>query len=177
MARSRGRQFQRSGARRSTSWETGPDLVDGGFTVSASALWTTVAAPVTDGLTVIRTRGFFRAILGAAGAIGDGFFGAVGFGITTDEAIAIGITALPTPLSNEAWDGWFYHRYFDVRAVTATIADGVNAAAAAVEFEIDSKAMRKLPLGMTMFAVTQVVESGTAVLEVQGSSRVLVKNP
>ncbi len=176
MAHSRGSRF-RPTARRSTSWSIGVAEVDGGFTTSAASLWSATAVPTVEGLTIIRTRGLVRSILASASAVGDGFFGAHGIGIVTDEAIAAGVSAVPSPLSDEDWEGWLWHAYFDVRAVTATIADGVNAAGYSMVQEIDSKAMRKLPSGMTLFGITEVTESGTAVLEVQAQTRTLLKNP
>ena len=178
MAHARGGRFQRtSGVRRETAWTIGPQEVDGSHSSTSTSLWSGTVVPAIDGLTIIRIRGFVRALLQTATAAGDGFFGAFGIGIATDAAIAVGVTAVPTPLTEEQWDGWLWHSYFDVRSVTATIADGVNAAGATVAFEIDSKAMRKFPTNMTLYGATEVVESGTALVELQGQTRMLVKLP
>jgi len=95
----------------------------------------------------------------------------------TEAAFNIGVTAVPTPITEESWDGWLWHQYFDIRVVTATIADGVNAAGASVGFQIDSKAMRKLPLDSILYGATEVIESGTSLMEVQAQTRVLAKLP
>ena len=178
MARSRGghRGLSR-GQRRSTSWETGPLSADTTVSSSTGKLWSATAVPQVDGLTVVRMRGLINIWLTAATAAGDGFAGAFGIGITSDEAIAIGVTAVPSPLSNMAWEGWIWHSFWDVRALTGTIADGVNAGVTYQRVVVDSKAMRKLPLGMTMFGASDQTESGTATAEYNADIRMLVKNP
>ncbi len=71
-----------------------------------------------------------------------------------------------------------YHTFFDVHAVTATIADGVNAVGVIFNKEIDSKAMRKWQDdGTTLFAKLEVIEIGAANIEVFFDSRVLIKLP
>ena len=174
MGHSRGSRFPRRSAR-STSWELGPSEVNGGFTLSGAALW---AGTVTTSLpksTLIRLRGLVRVTLLTAGSAGDGFFGAYGIGLFTKEAVAIGVTAVPTPLSDENWDGWIWHSYWDVRSTTATIADGVNAGGVVKDVDIDSKAMRIWTDEYTLLGVSEAVESGVATCEIQGSSRALIK--
>jgi len=177
VAHSRGHRFPRTSNRRQTSWEIGPEEVNGSTSSSAAKLWSGAVTPVTDGLTVIRIRGYVRVILSAASAAGSGYFGAMGIGIAEDAAIAIGVTAVPTPLTEEASENWLWFQYFDIRSVTATIADGSNAFGVTAAFDIDSKAMRKLPFGKTLYGASEFVESDTSVIETQASSRVLVKLP
>ena len=124
-------------------------------------------------LTVIRMRGHASIYLQSADAVGAGFQGAVGIGIATSAAVAAGVASVPTPIDEEDWDGWMFHTFFDIRAITATIADGVNAFAAVARIPIDSKAMRKFDEDMTMFGVWQVVESPNAVAEAQANVRLL----
>ena len=178
MAHRRGSRFPtRSGQRRQTSWGVGPQDVDGGFSASGSSLWSSGIIPLVEGLTIVRIRGVVKVTNATAGVALDGFFGAHGMCIVTNEAFAVGITAVPTPLDDEDWDGWMWHSYFDVRAPTATFADGVNAGAIYSNIEIDSKSMRKIPDGYTLVGVTEVVESGTATCEVQSQTRILFKLP
>ena len=98
-------------------------------------------------------------------------------GIVTADAFAIGITAVPVPLSDKEWEGWLYHRIFDLHTVTATIADGVNAYAIAQRFEVDSKAMRKVGVNEVLFAVFEVVESNASQIDVFFDTRMLLKLP
>ncbi len=160
-----------------TAWGLGPQEVDGGTSASGGAIWSAGVTPGASGLTLVRIRGFIRVILTAAAAAGDGFFGAFGIGLVTDEAFAAGVTAVPLPLSDDGAELWMVHQYFDIRSVTATLSDGVNGFSVSKTFEIDSKAMRKEPVGMTLYGATEVTESGTAVIEVQAHTRTLVKLP
>ena len=110
-----------------------------------------------------------------AAAAGDGFFGAVGLGKVSEQAAGVGVTAVPSPMDEENWDGWLWHSYFDIRAITATIADGVNAGIAYQRLVIDSKAMRKVDSADVIVGAISVVESGTATMEMNADSRQLIK--
>ena len=177
MARSRGFPSRSRSVSRQVSWEEGPQAVDVTVASSAGKLWTAVAVPTTAGLTVVRIRGFINVFQLTGTAAGDGFFGAFGIGITTDEAIAAGVASTPSPFEDEGWDGWIWHSYWDTRVITGTVSDGVNAGAVFQRIEIDTKGMRKLKLGMTMFGASDQTESGTASVEYNASTRVLVKLP
>ena len=66
--------------------------------------------------------------LSSAGSATDGFHGAFGIGIANVNAFATGgITSLLTPLADESWEGWLYHRYFSL------FAGGTIAAATAAQ--------------------------------------------
>ena len=165
-----------TGPRRKTVWSVGPQEVDRNLTSSTAVLWSAgVVLAAAQEATIVRIRGLVSATLLASAATGDGFFGAYGIGIVTTAAFTAGIASVPTPLTEEDWDGWMWHTYFDIRAPTATIADGVNAVGAVNRTVIDSKAMRKFTGDMTLFGATEVVESGTSNVEIQGQTRVLFK--
>ena len=171
------RGFPRRSQRRSTAWSAAVASDDLTLSATARAVWSTGAVPSVEGLTIVRTRGQGMLTLASATGAGDGFRGAMGIGIVSDEAFAIGATAMPGPLTQAEWPGWMWHQFFVLQAVTATIADGVNANSAVYRFEIDSKAMRKVPVGMTIFGMIDVTELGTASLELQAETRMLGKNP
>ena len=162
-------------SRRATDWGFGIDFADQSITGSSKVLSTTSLGIATP-FTLIRMRGSFHMYLvGTAGALGDGFNGAVGIGLVSNEAFGVGITAIPGPQSDANWDGWIWQSFFDIRQITATLSDGANAAAASVRLEVDSKAMRKWDPGMTLVGVCEVVESGSQNMDVQADSRVLLK--
>ena len=172
----RQRAFQRPGrTRRSVLWGFGPQEVDGAFTASNTAIWSAGITTALGEITIMRTRGRVRSILTAAGSPGDGYRGAHGIAVVQDQAFGIGLTAVPNPLDEADWDGWLWHSFFDVCAVMGTIADGVNAVGCISDIEIDSKAMRKWGSNQTIMGITQVVESGVAVLEVFADTRMLAK--
>ena len=173
MAQPRG--FRSRSSRRTTAWAIGPAEVDGSRASSGQQLWTTGVTTSSGKITIIRTRGLYHVTLNTADAVGSGFFGAIGIGLVTSNAFAAGNAAVPGPLTEEDWDGWLFHHYFDVRAITATIADGVNAASVSQRIVIDSKAMRKFDEDMTLVGVTEMTESTNATIEMQGQTRLLVK--
>jgi len=188
VARSRGFPLRsRSPTRRKTSWTVGPQSgVDGAsisITASAAVLMGVGSAATEDGLTIVRTRGELLFFLTASTTGGGGFFGAFGIGIANTPAFTAGVASLPTPITEDDWDGWLYHRFLTVGsggAIDAGVSadvDMVNASAASVRVEIDSKAMRKINLNETLFAALEVTEVGTATARIFVNSRILVKIP
>jgi hypothetical protein len=111
-------------------------------------------------------------LLSAATSALDGFTGAFGIGIATAAATAIGITAVPTPITEQEWDGWIFWHAFSVRAPAAF--DGTMAAIFR-SVEIDSKAMRKLREEDSIYAAVEVIEQGTSALNVGLDTRILLK--
>ena len=178
MARRRGSYPVRS-TRRGVGWEEGP----GGhavtqLTTTGSTILNAGAQSQLDDITLMRTRGGAHIFLnGAATGAGAGFHGAIGIGIVTSEAFAIGITAIPVPITNLDWDGWLYHSFFDVHVGSSAPAGPIDSASSSVRLDVDSKAMRKLTGGDTIYAAVQVEEAGTAVVDIYFESRLLIKAP
>ena len=173
MAR-RSRGFSQGSARRLVAWDEGPgDSATDTITGSASSVLGAGIVPLVEGLTIVRLRGHLGITLNAATAVGDGYTGAIGIGKVTDAAFAIGITALPTPLTELGWNGWMFHTFFDIRAgLDAALQSNITR-----QIEVDTKAMRKLEADMTLACIIEVVEQGTAQIEVSFNSRVLAKLP
>jgi len=167
-----------SRSRRKTEWDVGP----GGSSVtnitsSAIAILGSGIALVGGAgeVTIVRIRGHFEGILKSATAAASGFHCAFGIGLITSAAFAVGISAIPGPLSEIGWDGWMYHTFFDLHAVTGTTADGVNAMSNYIRFPVDTKAMRIFETDMTLVPVLETVEAGVATLDVFFDSRLLAK--
>jgi len=160
--------------RRRVSWSLGPS---GRVAVSASTsnLFPVVSESVIDDLTVVRTRGSFLIHMLTAAAAIDGFQWALGLCNVTQNAAGIGATAIPDPLTDIAWDGWFYHTTGDISTTTSSIVDGSNVTSQRVE--IDSKGMRKTHLSDTLVAMLAVTEVGTATAEAYLTTRILDKLP
>ena len=174
----RGSRLTRSSSRRKTAWSVGPgDTSPVTLTGSGSTILGAGVVPTVLSSTIVRIRGLLGLTLVANGAVGDGYVGAVGIGLVTSSAFAIGITALPTPITDVAWNGWMWHQFIDLRAFAGQSGSG----SAAIfgfhkDYEVDSKAMRKFPdAEFTMVAIIEVVESGTSQLEVSFDSRILGK--
>jgi len=186
--RSRSRFPRSSGARRKTSWAAGPETSGGGgvqtFTGTIAQLAGTAVQATVDGLTLVRTRGELLIFLRTASASDNGFFGAFGIAKATSAAVLAGAASVPTPIAEESWDGWLYHRYLSVMsagpiaaATAAQEALQVNNVCAALRIEIDSKAMRKQDISEAFYAVLELTEVGTADLTWQFNSRLLLKLP
>jgi len=182
----RSSRFQRTSVRHRSSWEVGPETSGGGgqqtITASVAQLAGTAVQAVIDGQTLIRTRGEVLMFLTSATAIGHGFYGAFGIAKATSAAILAGAASVPTPITEEAWDGWLYHRYFScisagpiAAATAAQEALQVNNVCAALRFEVDSKAMRKHAVDEGFYAAIEVVEIGTADMRWFFNSRMLQK--
>jgi len=171
----RSRGFPRGSARsrRSTGWEEGPGTNTEHTPSSSSVLILGLGQQsLFDGNTIIRMRGFVEMILESAGAVGDGFSGAFGIGIVTAPAFAVGITAMPTPVTEVEWEGWLWHQWFSLHAVVAA-----PSAEQRQTFEIDSKAMRKFDSEQVLFAAWEGTESGSVTAQIRLATRILIKLP
>jgi len=135
-------------------------------------------------ITVVRIRGELLLFLSSATAALDGYTGAFGIGRVATSAFSAGITAVPTPVAEQSWEGWLYHRYFSITAATpmdgqaATDTDVLNNVTAALRIEVDTKAMRKLEEDeQTIYAALEAVEVGGATLKMFFDSRMLALMP
>ena len=167
------RGFRTRSPGRRVGWSPGPKSAAQGASVGFSAtgaiLGTISSQATLDGLTIVRLRGECTAQLVTASSQGDGFSCAVGVALVTTAALTAGVASVPTPLTEEGWDGWLYHRYFQLFAGAAIAAataaqqiDLTHPTSAAVRFEVDSKAMRKDTVDNAVMVVFEAVEVGTA---------------
>ena len=180
MPRQRGFPQVRS-QRRLTAWSDGTG--DTGVTAVSSASATFVGmafSAVVEGLTLIRQRGYFSVQLTLATAANDGFAGAFGIGIASLAAVTAGVSSVPTPITEQSSENWLYWQAFSVKGQQAFSTGGGPGAeqqGTYLRFEIDSKAMRKLPTDMAIYSIVEVAEVGTAALLVHHDSRTLLKLP
>ena len=75
---------------------------------------------------------------------------AVGMIVVSDAAAAIGVTAIPGPLTDESDDGWFVWQ-------SAVITQGANTSRESRVFPFDSRGMRRVEQG---FQIAVVLETG-----------------
>ena len=173
MPRLRQQSRGRFSNRRRTGWEEGPgDFTVQAFTGSGAAFFLTGREALGDGLTIVRIRGLYELIV-TSGAALSGFHGALGIGIVTADAFAVGITAMPSPVDDIDWEGWMYYSLFSMinpLAATANSQDNL-----VIRKEIDSKAMRKIGVNEIIFAGIEVTEVGASGLEARLATRMLVK--
>ena len=165
--------------RRLKSWEVGPgrSITQTQITGSTALLATSGSALLQDGLTLLRLRGELTLQIATVSAIGSGYSGAVGIGIVTLDAFTAGVASVPQPVADEEWDGWIWWHPFSVKSITATIGDGVNAAAVQQRIPMDTKAMRKLRENDVIFFMIETTEVGVALLDWHVDSRILLALP
>ena len=89
----------------------------------------------------------------------------------TEVAFAGGIGNVPTPITEQDWDGWLYWTPISVHVQDA--ADPGLGRGSTQIVEVDSKAMRKFDEGDTLMAVIELVEVGTATGDIWFDSRAL----
>jgi len=174
-----------SRTRRKSAWGVGPNTGTDGTeqTISAAGVFSATAGALVlaDGATLVRTRGELVLNLLSTTSAGDGFIGAFGIGVATSQAFGAGAASMPAPVTEDDWDGWLYHRFFSITAggiLDTGVASArlqVMAAGASLRVEVDSKAMRKTPQNMTIFAAIEVVEAGAATMAWFFNSRLLFK--
>ncbi len=175
------RPFRAGRARRLTAWGVGPDGVSQQLTSSGSLLFTNGASPASEPVTIVRTRGSLLFYLSASVTGGDGYHGAVGIGIVEANAFNAGIASMPTPITEEDWDGWMWHQYFHLLAPTPIAGgasqdgDAMLTVGAILRQEIDSKAMRKIHAEEVLFAAVEATEIGSATIVCALRTRILVK--
>lgn len=160
--------------RRKTTWDIANFGSPANLTADGSILFPLAFTALQEGLTIVRLRG--ELIISTSGTSGDSADLAVGIGIATSEAHAVGVTALPSPITDGDWNGWFYHRWCSSIS-TATV--NVSSQSLNFRFDVDNKAMRKLLVGTVMFAVMEMDnEAGTGITaSVILNTRVLFKLP
>ncbi len=177
------RVFGQAGQRRLTSWELGPGGDDLGtldretISTSASVIIGSGATPIIPHLTIVRIRGFMEFQLTAASVAISGFNYVAGIGVVTNDAFVTGgVASIPDPFVNINWPGWMWLHMGSLRTSVGALAVG-DPSINPVRVEIDAKAMRKLRVNETMAMVVAVGETSTAIMQVAGLTRVLVKLP
>ena len=172
--------------RRLTSWANGPSTAadgspQGSIGASTTVLAGTAVTALVDGLTIVRLRGELLIWLTTTAAASEGFNGAFGIAVANNDAVAAGVGSVMTPITNENWDGWMFHRYWNVFSggvISGGVSadqDMINATSAVLRLEVDSKAMRKFPASDNLYACIETVESGTCAMNWSFNSRMLVK--
>jgi len=122
--------------------------------------------------TIVRTRGVLYARSDQTAAT-EQFGIAVGSMVASDEAVAIGVTAVPNPASNPSSDLWYLHELMFGDVSVATV---VGFQSIGKERIIDSKAMRKVEEGQDAVTVLETcVESNLEGCDVMYFDRTLVK--
>ena len=136
--------------RRETVWFTFP-FASASISASATAaLMYSLNAAALDLLpfTIVRSR-FRWLCVSDQSAATEAFIGNFGFAVVSDQAVAVGVTAVPTPASDLGSDLWFlidqWIGRFDFVG-TGTARQSLN------QLTLDSKAMPKFPMKASVAA-------------------------
>jgi len=154
--RFRGRRTVPRGPRRSKVWSGASTALQNlaPATASTIAIFTEGQIENLGKPTLARVRGTWLAYEDVSVGIEPALMEvALGITVVSTKAFTIGVTALPTPITNPEWP-WLY---WDSMYIGSENVDSVPFPA--INRVVDSKAMRKLPPGSTLIAV---FEAGAA---------------
>ena len=163
-------------SRRRTSWSGGPNQDPTNLSAAGATLWGIGAQAALDGLTLVRVRGVFQFVQTVTTTVLDGFAKcAIGICVVAENAFDAGIGSVPTPITDDGWDGWLYHQWVGEFVGLSTSELGTWPSEA-VRADIDSKAMRKLRATDVICGVVELgTEVGAATLRFSAETRILVK--
>ena len=139
-----------------TEWAALPFATD--YTALAAATAAIVGSfGTSEPGTIIRSRGALSVVTDQV-AQSERAFGAWGICLVTNQAFAIGISAIPTPVTDPESDLWFAYGEWFCPVATGT-GSPVEVNNVSQTFEIDSKAMRKLTADQTAAVVIENASS------------------
>ena len=157
MARRFHRSVVRSGPRRSTSWFSLPPVCSTVTGEGGTLLYSLTAAELAmRPFTIVRTH-LEVVITSDQVAADEAQVAGIGGCVVSDEALAIGITAVPKPVQDIDSDLFFFHAsMINIWGfITAAGFDGNEGS----HYTIDSKAMRKVDLGSDV-AISWEIDTG-----------------
>ena len=99
-------------------------------------------------------------------------FGAIGMCVVSDQAAAIGVTAVPTPVTDAASDLWFFHQNYASEFAFVT-GVGFDAAAGSNRY-VESRAMRKVNDDEDVLVIAELAAVGQG-QSVTVAGRLLIK--
>jgi len=172
-ARRSGRVFRGGGFRRESQWIQIAPTVSNLGTASTAVLFTGFGA-VALGLrpfTIVRTH--INLHVASDQEVNDELQQvAIGTAVVSDQALAIGVTAVPTPFTDMGSDLWMLHQILTTRFLLGT-AVGFSGDFGK-EKDIDSRAMRKVEEGSDL-AMSIETSSISAGADVAKAGRILIK--
>ncbi len=166
------RRFIAAGSRRSTSWLPidATITVFSGTAVLLNALTTEEKAKRP--FTIIRCY-LSSMIQSDQGAVSENFGVAVGIAVVSDQARAVGITALPTPATDIGSDLWMLHGFSYGRFAFNT-GVGFDDHAGHIK-DFSSKGMRKVNADQDVVIVQERIVIGSSEGNINLVGRVLIK--
>jgi len=146
-----------------------------GMTGKNAAGLTALGMALTSTITLVRTRGYARVHFDPT-ATSDVMQFCMGLGVFSSDAFTVGVTALPGPLTDADYDWIYFNTLLFGPALGATELEDSRWQTA--EFEIDSKAMRKIKPNQTIgWVFESVILNGGGTMDANVSARHLFKLP
>jgi len=146
-------------ARKATQWSsTNAPAALGNLAAATSVIDSTFVTSSATPETILRIRGLFT-VQSDQAAASETPLGAIGICVVSDQAVAAGVASVPTPATEGASDLWLMHQYFHAPMVFVS---GVGVHNLAFQYQIDSKAMRKVSEDETMIVVVENSSSAHA---------------
>jgi len=179
VARGRRTGFPVARSRRITLWEIGFGGTQTTLTANGKIAVQGLAGIGGGGLmTLIRQRGEL-VVSASFSTLGDSASLAAGIILVTDDAFAIGTTAIPGPISDAANEGWIWHQFCSINSRGVIVAAASGAQSYNFRFAIDSKAMRRWDLEeQTLTLVFEMAdEVGVITADLAVSTRTLLLQP
>ena len=104
-------------------------------------------------------------------AVIEGYQGAIAMAVVSDQAHAIGVTAVPTPFTDVGSDLWYF---YSAMAGQISVTSDIGALEAGHNVVVDSKAMRKVEDGQDIAIVLEAsgVSNGWTMIKL---GRMLIK--
>ena len=155
------------GVRRLTDWfflDFSETTIAGATAVLVGSL--NAVALAARPFTVVRTHIHLK-IQSDQAAASESQFAAFGMAVVSDQAVAVGVTAVPTPATDQTSD-WFAHRWLSGNAVNLT-----DQTVGSRSYDLDSKAMRKVEQGSDIIIVLENAIATGCVIGMAG--RFLIK--
>jgi len=167
------RRFVNRKTRRETLWlgfATGTTTLAAASTASLIGSLNASALALRP-FTVVRVRGFWHVRSDQTSAL-EAWGCSIGYSVVTDQAIAIGVTAVPTPEADKGSSKFFVHE--SMYGVLGFIT-GVGTQEIGNSAKYDSKAMRKVELGSDIAITLEVPAAGASSASVICGARMLIK--
>ena len=162
MARKFTRSRGRDSSRRQSAWLSIPPAVNTLAAASTAVVTASLnaAALAMRPFTVVRTH-ISWLLKSDQQAASEQYAAAVGFAVVSDQASAVGVTAVPTPVTDLGSDLWFLHAsvvgFFALGTAVGFIEQGVFK-------DIDSKAMRRVNDDQDMVLVEETYSTSAGAI-------------
>ena len=170
------RRFASTARKRRMSWEGGNIDISDLVVATGQAVIAVTEAQLENypTPTLVRSRGRLTAFADVSS--NPGGFAVIGLGliVVTASAAAVGVTAIPTPLTEFGSD-WLW---WDSVTVGASAADVIGEEITVDRISVDSKAMRKIGNNHVILLVAEMLTcEGVMVVNLCGALRFLFKAP